>query len=888
MLLPKHQSHTLTEIATIIRNLPIVFFSILAIIIFSIAIITVQTKEKNQLKLLKQEQEFTTILNQKENLEQFVYQIDLTINQHFQKLENELKKYTFQAKGYANATQEKSLSKVLAYMQKIEATQPYSFVVFDEQSYDILYGEDIAKYIESLLFSIYPNHTKHTLQYIHSQGQESILYWKDELKKEIRLSFFDRIMYGDTSYFIGIFSTIDNLRNITKQNIAQFIQEDGGQKSPKNTYFSLLDYQNNEHYNAHNKKQWGSFDEPYLSLHNLQIQKLHLSIYEPTISRTLPIYEYYDKYALLLLSHYDKQVLTSKMQEQKNALEKQSYSIILGALLIIIIVFVILLAGSIIFGNSITHIVDRFSQKYKKKSDKAKELKKRYELAIIASNDGIWDIDFEQGVLYFSKKWLSMFGYKRGDIVSFEEWLSLLHPKDQQKVQQNFDEHLRGNSEHFICEYRLKTKQNKYKWVLARGKVFAKDGARRMLMSSMDIDERKKSIRELENIEQLVEQGNIAIIRWKNTPTLEVEYVSNSISEYGYVKSDFEDNKLGFGDIIHPEDLYELQKLIDTSIRKNQKSFSFTYRICTKMQEVKWVFTRALLLENDFSHIEHLYGYIYDITPIKQSEEELAIKVQKEVVKNRQKDSLLVQQNKLASMGEMLGSIAHQWRQPLNNISLVVHFLKDSYLTKQLNKKQITSYFGKIKLQLEYMSNTISDFSNFYKPSKNKNEFSLKNALSSTLNIIDPSLQEEKITITIMGDDAVIYSYENEFKQALLNILSNAKEAIVKKKSLSHQILIGKINITIQQEADIILRIANNGINLKEGIQDRIFEPYFSTKFQSQGTGIGLYMSKSIIEKSMQGSLEVVALEAGVEFVIRLPKDNFHKQNKNATIRSQD
>ena len=888
MLLPKNKSYTLSQIATIIRTLPIVFFSILAVIVFSITIIIVQIKEKNQLKLLKQEQKFTTILDQKENLEQFVYQIDLTINQHFQKLENELKKYSFQTKGYASAVQEQSFSKVLAYMQNIEAVQPYSFVVFDERSYDILYGEDVVKYIESLIFSIYPNHTKHTLQYIHSQEEESILHWKDELKKEIRLSFFDRIIYGDKSYFVGIFSTIDSLRNITKQNITQLIQKDWEKKSPKNTHFSLLDYQNNEHYNTKNQKQWNSFDEPYLSRNSLQIQKLHLSIYEPAISHTLPIYEYYDKYALLLLSHYDKQVLASKMQEQQNTLEKQSYSIILGALLIIIVVFVVLLAGSIIFGNSITYIVDRFSQKYKKKSDKAKELKKRYELAIIASNDGIWDIDFEQGVLYFSKKWLSMFGYKRGDIVSFQEWLNLIHLKDKQKVQQKFDEHLQGNSEHFICEYRLKTKQNKYKWVLARGKVFNKDGAQRMLMSSMDIDERKKSIKELENIEKLVEQGNIAIIRWKNTPTLEVDYVSSSISEYGYDKSDFVNNKLGFGDIIHPEDLYELQKQITTSIQKKQKSLSFTYRICTKTQEIKWVFTRALLLENDFSHIEHLYGYIYDITPIKQSEEELATKVQKEVAKNRQKDSLLIQQNKLASMGEMLGSIAHQWRQPLNNISLIVHFLKDNYLTNQLDKKQIKSYFAKIKLQLEYMSNTINDFSNFYKPSKSKNTFSLKNAISSTLDIIEPSLQEEKITINITGNNAVIYSYENEFKQALLNIISNAKEAIVKKKSLAHPTLAGQINIAIQQEANIILRIANNGINLEEGIQNRIFEPYFSTKFQSQGTGIGLYMSKSIIEKSMQGSLEVVALEEGVEFVIRLPKENYHKQNKNAPTRSQD
>ena len=156
------------------------------------------------------------------------------------------------------------------------------------------------------------------------------------------------------------------------------------------------------------------------------------------------------------------------------------------------------------------------------------------------------DINFEKDVIYFSDKWLEMFGYKKGDITTFDQWLNLIHENDKQKVQNTFDEHLKGKSENFVVEYRLKNSQNIYKWVLVRGRVFKDENGKpkRMLMMSMDIEERKQLTRELQDVELLVEYGRIVIFKWKNNKNLDVVHVSKSINSYGYTKEDFENKKI--------------------------------------------------------------------------------------------------------------------------------------------------------------------------------------------------------------------------------------------------------------------------------------------------------------------------------------------------------
>jgi len=252
---------------------------------------------------------------------------------------------------------------------------------------------------------------------------------------------------------------------------------------------------------------------------------------------------------------------------------------------------------------------------------------------------------------------------------------------------------------------------------------------------------------------------------------------------------------------------------------------------------------------------------------------ELKQQVEEELEKNRQKDRLLIQQSKLAGMGEMLGNIAHQWRQPLNNVSLFLQFIESHYKDDKVDKKTIEKYFNKSFTQIEYMSQTIDDFRNFYKPSKQKSNFNVKEAVDSAIDIIGVQLKDANIKLILDIDNISIFSFENELKQSLLNILSNAQDAIKERKQKSSFSPYIKI-LAKQQDTKIEIDISNNGGSIDKKILPKIFEPYFTTKFESQGTGVGLYMTKSIIEMNLNGMIAVENFKNGVNFKITLPIDN--------------
>ena len=426
-----------------------------------------------------------------------------------------------------------------------------------------------------------------------------------------------------------------------------------------------------------------------------------------------------------------------------------------------------------------------------------------------------------------------------------------------------YEKHINKQSEHFVCEYRLQDKKGNYKWILVRGKEF---NSNRMLMMSMNIDERMKLTKELRNVELLTEFGRIVIFRWENNDDLTVKFVSKSINDYGYEVDDFERN-IKFFDFIHKEDINQLRTVIKEAIASDVNSFTSIHRVIDKNAQIKWVYNRTIIIKDDHGNVIEFYGYLNDITKLKMNEEELKEKVKLELEKNLEKDRLLVQQNKLASMGEMLGNIAHQWRQPLNNINLLIYFIRDSY--GKISQMELSELIKDAKLQIDYMSQTIDDFRNFYKPSKEKKLFNIKESIIQSSKIVNASLEKYGIKFEIFGEDLQLDSYENEFEQVVVNILNNAIDAkIVKSNSEKFD---ARIEINIFKENDnIVISIFNNCGNIDEQIIERIFEPYFTTKFENQGTGIGLYMTKVIVEKNMNGKIQAKNLNDGVEFIIKL------------------
>ena len=222
----------------------------------------------------------------------------------------------------------------------------------------------------------------------------------------------------------------------------------------------------------------------------------------------------------------------------------------------------------------------------------------------------------------------------------------------------------------------------------------------------------------------------------------------------------------------------------------------------------------------------------------------------------RRKENLLAEQTKLAAMGEMMGNIAHQWRQPLNIISITASGTKIKKELDLLTDEFLLDSLKQISDTTAHLSDTIDVFKDFFKDNKEKSLFNLSQNISNTLSLLESIIKENRILVNLnLDNDIYIYNFANEFSQAIINILHNANDAI-KNKLDADDIRI--INISTRQEKNkAIIEITDNAGGIAKDVIKKIFEPYFTTKHKYQGTGLGLYMTHKIIKMSMKGSISV-------------------------------
>ncbi len=245
-------------------------------------------------------------------------------------------------------------------------------------------------------------------------------------------------------------------------------------------------------------------------------------------------------------------------------------------------------------------------------------------------------------------------------------------------------------------------------------------------------------------------------------------------------------------------------------------------------------------------------------------------KVSKAVAKLREKDFFMFQQSRLAQMGEMLSMIAHQWRQPLNAISSTATALKLKALRGKANEDIIIETTDKISFYIKHLSNTIDDFRDFFKPKKEKQEISFDILIESALLIVKPSLDDKKIEIiTKLNSQNTFVSYANELKQVILNLIKNAEDVLIEKEIKEPKIIIK----TYEKDNLHILEVSDNAGGIPKDIMPKIFDPYFSTKIKKDGTGLGLYMSKMIVEDHCKGKLEVENYKNGALFRVIIKKN---------------
>ncbi len=258
-------------------------------------------------------------------------------------------------------------------------------------------------------------------------------------------------------------------------------------------------------------------------------------------------------------------------------------------------------------------------------------------------------------------------------------------------------------------------------------------------------------------------------------------------------------------------------------------------------------------------------SYIVTFSDITESENHKEVLEQK----NEFQQELLIQQSKMAEMGNMIGVIIHQWKQPLNAISLISQNLGIKSQRGLISSEVIKKSIDKILKQILFMSETMDNFRNFFKPAKERKNFKIKDSIEDILNILNVEVTKNSISMKfkIENDNLVSYGYSNEFKQVILNIINNAKDAIVKKSMLD-----GVIEIEVYtQDKKIIIKIRDNAGGIKKDILNKIFEYYFTTKGKD-GTGIGLFISQTII-RDMGGDIIVNNILNGVEFIIELPNE---------------
>lgn len=365
---------------------------------------------------------------------------------------------------------------------------------------------------------------------------------------------------------------------------------------------------------------------------------------------------------------------------------------------------------------------------------------------------------------------------------------------------------------------------------------------------------------------------------------------------FGFSTSKVEPSEQRFMDII--SDDYKKYVIKNRKIcLDNQIPFDITYSIKTPSGLLKYVRDKSRNIYNDMGELVKTVGIIHDITDYKAMENELKTlnemlekEIELETASRIKAEQIMFEQKKFIDMGQMINAIAHQWRQPLTALGLLVQDVEDMYSTQELTKEAIDENVKKCMELICHMSGTIDEFRNFFSPQKQKKEFSIIDEVMNTFDIIKDQLKVNgvsfEITCKCCGNnfhtnsetycrpqdpcrESKYLGYPGEFRQVLLNLISNAKDALTEGAGVEN----GNIIVELSDDSKAYtLVVKDNGGGIPLHVMSKIFDPYFTTKEEGKGTGIGLYMSKTIIENHMKGKLLVANSDTGAVFRIILLK----------------
>ena len=492
-----------------------------------------------------------------------------------------------------------------------------------------------------------------------------------------------------------------------------------------------------------------------------------------------------------------------------------------------------------------TRTLDLMREKAKRMQaeEKLRSSEDRWKVIIDGGSANVWDWDIESNEISRSQNDLAIFN------VVDENTASNIHPADLKQFELDLDMHLKGSTEFFINKHRVALSNGGWSWVLSRGKVVERTEngvAKRMVGTHSDITEQELASLIYKNSSQAMfisdAQNNIIGINPAFTKV-------TGFSEEDVIGKN--PKVLASGE--HDKKFYEVMW---GSIKKDGK---WSGEINNKRKDGV-VYPELLNINsvlNENGKVDHYIALFHDISSEKE------------------KESLLLQQSRLAQIGEMISMIAHQWRQPLSAISAVEISLQTVLLMQKYDletpegrvayEENAIGQLQKIGSIVQNLSQTINDFRDFYKPSKRLEVLSINQPVKKALTIIGASLHTENVKLIHNHDeDFMVKIHENEIMQVILNLLKNAQDNFIIKEIQAPEIIIS----TVKKGTKIELSIADNGGGIDEMIIDKIFDPYFSTKEEQNGRGLGLYMSKKIMNGLKGAQLKVNNIENGVCFTL--------------------
>jgi PAS domain S-box-containing protein len=473
---------------------------------------------------------------------------------------------------------------------------------------------------------------------------------------------------------------------------------------------------------------------------------------------------------------------------------------------------------------------------------------------------GFLDVDHINDTVVWSDETYNIFEMESsGHDGTFEDFLKRVYAEDREKVADAYREAIENHTPYAV-DYRILMSDGRLKYLHAQGETrYDRSGrALRTFGTIQDITERYALSYQLKEAQRLAKLGS-----WNHDLMTKRSLWSDEM--YRIYEKDASEREVSYESIVnllHPDDREEFKNAFRNAV-EYKIPFEKEYRIVIPATgQVKYLHSQAeTTYDNDDGRPLRIVGTTQDVT------ERVELQVE-----NERKQKMLFQQSKMAQMGEMLSSIAHQWRQPLAHINSMLLEIDTAYNKGLLDQPTLMDLLDRIETVTDYLSQTIEDFRQYSHPKKEKEHFGVKELFEDALTLFEPWVSGRNITVqselcnkcTKGATD--IYGYKKELIQVMLVLLNNAKDAMQEKGVEAPLITIS----CDRTKEHMVIHIEDNGGGIGQEDLPKIFEPYFTTKENKEGTGMGLYLAKMMVESSMNGTLTVENSSEGAKFTIDL------------------